>query len=367
MSLKLSKYFSRNLLSRYFRKSSSNNVSHRNMTITFFFRSNKCGYSIRKVFEPIITEVSKECQVKVYEVPNHQANPVSILKNLWFVFRHRNRSGINHITGDLHYLSFVLPENRTITTVHDLCFWDSEFRNYSSVKKIFIKTLYLNSLQYNKYLICISEKTKISVLKHLNIEPEKVLVINNPISQNHTNYKKEFNKDCPVILHIGTRVNKNLETVIQALNDINCSLRIVGELSNEQIHLLETNNISYINLVGLTDEEILIEYIKADVISFPSLYEGFGMIIIEGQAIGRVVITTNLSPMKEVAAGSAFLVNNPLDVSELHNAFLKMINDDNLRNILINKGLKNIKRFSAKIVKEEYVKVYQNILNNYRD
>ena len=76
--------------------------------------------------------------------------------------------------------------------------------------------------------------------------------------------------------------------------------------------------------MNLTHEEIVSEDRKADIINFPSLFEGFGMPIIEGQATGRIVITSNLSPMKEVAGNGAILVD-PYSVNEIRNAYLSVI------------------------------------------
>lgn len=76
------------------------------------------------------------------------------------------------------------------------------------------------------------------------------------------------------MLHIGTRPNKNLERVIEALEGIKCHLRIIGKLTSEQEKLLSEKKIKYSNGINLTDEEILNEYILCDIVSFPSLYEG---------------------------------------------------------------------------------------------
>lgn len=76
------------------------------------------------------------------------------------------------------------------------------------------------------------------------------------------------------ILHIGTRENKNLFRVIQALHNISCELRIIGELTEEQIAALRKYGINYIVKTHLTDNEIVKEYRECDIVSFPSIYEG---------------------------------------------------------------------------------------------
>jgi glycosyltransferase involved in cell wall biosynthesis len=88
-----------------------------------------------------------------------------------------------------------------------------------------------------------------------------------------------------------------------------CHLRIIGKLKSEDIHLLEQKNISYSNDYSLTNDEIIEEYQNCDMVSFPSLFEGFGAPIVEYQVMGRVMLTSNIPPMTEVACDAAVYVN----------------------------------------------------------
>ena len=107
--------------------------------------------------------------------------------------------------------------------------------------------------------------------------------------------------------------------------------------------------------------QIVQEYRKADIINFPSLFEGFGMPIVEGQMTGRVVITSALSPMKDVAGEGALLVD-PYSVESIHKAYLRVIGDEDFRNSLIRKGRENVSRFTADKVTEQYIQIYKQIL-----
>ena len=161
-------------------------------------------------------------------------------------------------------------------------------------------------------------------------------------------------------MHIGTFWNKNLERTIQALEGINCHLRIIGEIDNHILQLLQEKNIKFSNAKNLSDEEIRQEYINCDIVNFPSIYEGFGMPVIEGQQTGRIVITSAIEPIKEIA-GKAVIFVNPTNIQSIHDAYIKAIEDDKLRNEIIQKGLDNAKRFQVKDIAKQYLELYQSL------
>ncbi|MCD6556542.1 MAG: glycosyltransferase, partial [Bacteroidales bacterium] len=163
-------------------------------------------------------------------------------------------------------------------------------------------------------------------------------------------------------LQIGTKANKNLENLIPALEGISCKLTIIGKLSEKQTALLKTHEIDYENHFNLPFLVLLDTYKQADIVTFISTYEGFGVPILEAQASGRPVITSNISPMKEVAGEGALLVN-PENPEEITSAFNQLITDAELRKDLIEKGLKNVKKYSAKSVADQYYSLYKSVYN----
>ena len=93
---------------------------------------------------------------------------------------------------------------------------------------------------------------------------------------------------------------------------------------------------------------------------FASTYEGFGLPIIEANAVGRPVVTSKLSPMTEVAGDAASLVN-PYDSSNIRAGVMRIINDPFYRESLVKAGFENALRFSAESVAESYAKVYRKL------
>ena len=138
-------------------------------------------------------------------------------------------------------------------------------------------------------------------------------------------------------------------------------MTIIGKLTNQQKKIILNCDIEITNKTDLTDAEIITEYINADIISFCSEYEGFGMPIIEANATGRVVVTSNLPPMTEVGGQAAFYVN-PFDVDDIKQTIIKVIDDEESRNEHIALGLENTKRFSLCNIVAQYKKIYKSLI-----
>jgi len=325
--------------------------------ITYFHRNQKTGYSINKVSQTYIREIEEKFIVEQFYVPCYHADPISCLRNLFFVYIHRNKKGINHITGDIHYCILALIGCRSILTVHDTCLL--EFTKNPVKKIIYYFFWYKIPFIFPQKIICISENTKKEILKITR--RKDIEVIHNAIEPMFNLSRKKFNKEKPVILQIGTSWNKNLLNVIKALSSISCHLRIIGILSYEQQNILKDYHVDYSVTANLSDKEIIDEYKDCDIVCFCSIFEGFGMPIIEAQTVGRVVITSNIEPLTEVAGDGALFVN-PNIISEIKTGISEIIRNDDLRVRLINNGCKNIKHFDINKTKRKYYELYEKIL-----
>lgn len=323
------------------------------MRIRYFFRNKQIGYSIQTVFQTIVCQVKKQTITKETYLPSPFANIIAIMQNGIYAKNQQKDSEINHITGDAHYLLLFLKGGKTIVTVHDIIY----YHFLHGIKKVLWKLLYIYPLKRAAYVTFISEFAKQQVLEVIHLSEDKTKVIFNPVSSQYSFVEKVFNANNPRILHIGTRKIKNLERTILALRGIPCHLRIVGRLSEDDFQALRDNHIDYSNVYDLSEAQIVEEYREADIINFPSLFEGFGMPIIEGQATGRVVITSDLSPMKEVAGNGAVLVN-PLSVESIRNGYQKILQSETFRNTLIKRGKENVSRFTADKIADQYMQIY---------
>ncbi|MEH3113534.1 glycosyltransferase [Pedobacter terrae] len=326
------------------------------MNVTFFYRSNAAGFSIAKVFRSLVDGMGAQIGCKEFFVPARRADPYSIIRNLLFVYKKRNRNGINHITGDIHYCVLALIGCKTVLTVHDLSMMD---RISNPLKKLLIKWFWFSiPVFFADRVVCISKTTYNELLKI--VPGRKVSFIHNAVDPSFQFTPKVFNDHCPSILQIGTSWNKNLVNVISALKGIKCLFTIVGQLNPELEKKLIDSSISYKVLQNLSDEEILYEYVACDVVCFCSIYEGFGMPIIEANAVGRCIVTSALEPMLEVAGGSACIVD-PYSVESIREGLLKVISEETYRTMLISSGLENVKRFDVADAVNKYFNIYAAI------
>jgi glycosyltransferase involved in cell wall biosynthesis len=207
--------------------------------------------------------------------------------------------------------------------------------------------------------VCISNQTKDELVRLIPWRKKDISVIYQPIS-NKIKEVSSKNHTVPVILHIGTTPNKNLNKVIPALDGISCKLIIVGRLNEECLQLLKLHHIDYINKVDIPFSEIIKLYVECDIVTFPSSYEGQGLIVIEANATGRPVIAGDISVLHEVGGDSPYFVN-PQNISEIRDAVLLILRNERLRNKKIRLGLENAKRFQVTEIMNQYKKIYQSV------
>lgn len=328
------------------------------MKILYIYRHPNLGYSISKVFHPIEKEMKNCADVDSIYLPIPNYSFKGIWKNIKYVQKQcrKRKYDIIHITGTEHYLLPFLLGKKVVITVHDL----GRILSLKGIRKLRYWLMQVAVLKFAQVVTCISSKTFQEVQNRISLPIGKMVVIPNPIDSQFAFSPKEFNTECPSILHIGTKPNKNLTRSIMALKDIKCKMRIVGRVDKSDIDLLNINNINYSIVSNLSDDEILQEYQNADIINFPSYYEGFGMPIIEGQATGRLVITSDLEPMKTVAGNGAILCN-PYDVGSIRGAYLKAINDSNYREDIIKAGMENVENYRLEYITEKYVSLYKSL------
>jgi glycosyltransferase involved in cell wall biosynthesis len=326
-----------------------------NKAIVYIKRKSQAQYfSIESLFYNIIEEVSKSYETKLIKTKYYGGSPLVIINNC-LTFK-RTPKSIYHITGDVHYVALA-TRKRTILTIHDI---GSALKG-SFFKRIYVKLFWfwLPAL-FVRRITVISEFTKQELSKIIPFSKHKIRVVYNPVSLLYVSTLNNFNESCPKILCVGTKENKNLERIFEAVINLSCQLHIIGKLSVNQISILEDNSIDYSNSYNLSQEEIIKAYKDCDILCFPSTYEGFGMPIIEAQATGRPVITSNFGAMKEISRDSACLVD-AFDVESIKNGIQNIISDSNYRDGIINKGLENVKRFQLDRIAKQYIEIYKEL------
>lgn len=328
------------------------------MRVLYIYRHPAMGFSIGKVMRPIEQAMREMPSMEVEDlylpVPNY--SPRGLWRNIRAA-RQAVRKGhydIVHITGAEHYLLPFLPSGpKTVVTVHDMGFLTllhpSRFV-YMGKWLLFAKTLALADK-----VVFISHKSRQETEQLVSIDAARTQVIPNLVGEEYHYTPKEIDTACPIILHIGTLARKNLSNTLIALRDFPHQLRVVGEVDAALQTQLEAGRWPYTCVSGLSDEDIVHEYEQCDIVNFPSLYEGFGMPIIEGQAVGRPVVTSHLPPMDEVAGEGAVLVN-PHDPQSILEGYRQAVAT---WPSLVEKGLKNVERFRLPHIVKQYHTIYK--------
>jgi glycosyltransferase involved in cell wall biosynthesis len=189
---------------------------------------------------------------------------------------------------------------------------------------------------------------------------DKVIVIPNGYDPAFTFNPRPFNLEKPTLLHIGTAPHKNLSRLVEAIEGLSCRLVIVGELTSVEKENLGNRRIDYRQYVDVSQEQIVDLYGQCDIVTFVSLYEGFGMPVLEGQVIGRPVVTSNISPMTEVGGEGACYVD-PTDIDDIRRGILRVWQDETYRNELVRAGRANAQLYSIERVTARYVALYESL------
>ena len=278
-----------------------------------------------------------------------------------------------------HFFNFTIPSNikgKVIVTIYDTVFITAP-ETMGNKKRI---EDYIYGAEKSDLIITISESAKMDIVENLGINEDKIKIVTPGIDIE--SYSKEYSieelntiKDryqLPdnYILYLGTvEPRKNIERIIKAFlyykKNHNGDLKLIiaggmGWNYKNITDLIESNSEDII-LTGYVREEDKIPIYKlSKVFVFPSLYEGFGMPVLEAMASGIPVITSNVSSLPEVAGDAAIKVN-PLNEIEIFNAYEKVLLDSNLREKMIRAGYQQSKKYSWKESAIKLEKIYRDL------
>lgn len=266
------------------------------------------------------------------------------------------------------------PKN--ILTIHDLSF--EFFKEFFNIKRYFWHKELSPKKQCRlaDIILTPSQNTKQDLINYYKISPTKINVIypglfkcqsiNTTLSNPHNNIKLLLPKK--FILFLGTiEPRKNIIGLIEAFEKINSnhSLVIAGATGwkNKKIYkrILNSPKKGKIQLLGfVASENKKFLYKSADLFVYPSFYEGFGFPVLEAMSVGTPVITSNLSSLPEISSSAAYLID-PTRPMQITLAINELLSNQELRNWHIQKGFKQVEKFSWQRSATEWLRLINNL------
>lgn len=337
------------------------------MKLLFFYRKRyPNAFSIERLFDQLAEVIQRRgIPLAKLEAPHYNNSFTNLRKNkIWARSRVQSEGDgaalVKHITGDITSIvsAFSGP---TVITIHDT----NPLIRFprTSLKHWFYRyTMFQWPARRADAVTVISNKTMQEMLEFTNCPKEKIHFIPNFVDPSFVLAPKPFNKEYPTILQVGTKYYKGLDRLAKAIQGIPCRLEIIGEPTAEHSELLKSLKIDFHWSAGISDEELRQRYRDCDIMSMISTYEGFGLPIIEAQMTGRPVITSNISPHKDVAGEGGAMLVDPHDIEAIRSAVLRIIQDDEARESLIERGNINAAKYNIENIATQYIELYQSLI-----
>ncbi|MGH2506212.1 MAG: glycosyltransferase [Ktedonobacteraceae bacterium] len=335
----------------------------RPIRLHFFFRNPSSGgaYSVERVFDAIIGEIPSD-RFTVRKIVCPFISKGLIRRALLMVWAACRQGDINHITGDINFIGLLMRRDKTVQTILDARSLQRLKGLPRAIYQLFWLTL---PLRRAGRTTVISEATRREIAPYAGDGGARIRVLPCCLTVKIEALQAPPSGGPPRILQVGTTSNKNLEGVIAALEGFACVLVIVGPLSPTQLDLLRKTGLNFENHIALDDAALLEQYRRVNLVVFASTYEGFGLPILEAQALGRPVVTSNREPMRSVAGRGAILID-PDDHSDIRNAVESVLGDAKLRQKLCEDGRENALQYLPANIAAQYCALYEEMTGDKR-
>ena len=283
-----------------------------------------------------------------------------------------------------YYLMPYRPGLPTVVTFHDMIPLVYPGFFSPSRRLLFWVAHFLASRTATR-IIAVSEATKVDMIRHLRVPPEKVVVIPLGVDKHFhprgreeiVQIRQKYRLPENYFLYVGTnKPHKNLERVIDAFQQLenplgsDVKLVIAGPWDRRYDRPKKMANAAglkdRVQFIGWIEEgDLPALYSGAMVFVFPSLYEGFGLPVLEAMACGTAVVCSNRSGLSEVAGEAALLVN-PKDSHRLAEGIARVLGNEDVRQELTERGLKRAKLFTWEKTAEKTLALYHQVMNEAR-
>lgn len=312
-----------------------------------------------------------------------QRSPVYSMRELVTISAQLMRLKIDlyHAT---HYVLPALVPCRAVVTIHDIIHLLFPEFLPNRLAFLYAKTMIRRSLQRGDRIVVVSANTREDLKRFFRIDGKKIEVIYNGIESAFTEslehealarWLRNLGLEQPYVLFVGNpKPHKNLDNVVKAyaqaveMSDFPHPLVCVGDRDGTESKVRQRAE-----QFGISDRVVLLGHVAQEALPaiyqgaalflYPTLYEGFGLPVVEAMASGVPVITSNTSALKEIAAGYAHLVN-PLEVESMAKAIVQCLNDTEHRESLAKLGLRRSQDFRWPLVARRTLDLYRQVLGD---
>lgn len=278
------------------------------------------------------------------------------------------------------------PIHPSVVTVHDLgmLVYPEEWKMMDPIARQLLR-LSLNGLKRADLIIAVSEFTKQSIIRNLDISPNHVITIHSGINRDYffpmpdakerllNNFPYLSSLSGPRLLYVGSELpRKNLSVLLEATAILkkefpNITLLKIGSAGGKRFRDQFLKNIQIVNLndfitfiEGITDQELGLFYSAADVFVQPSNLEGFGFPVLEAMACGIPVVCSRAGSLPEIVEHAGILVD-PKDASAFAHAIATIFRDNELRENLISQGIWRSHQFTWERTVEKTISCYHQL------
>ena len=314
----------------------------------------------------------------------HTRVPFSFVGNLFKKYW-RSKNIVKDLLQDeidiYHGLSHELPIGiektniKSVVSIHDLIFIRYPHL-FSTIDRKIYHNKFLSACKRADKIIAISKQTKSDIIEFFNIPESKIEVIyqgcnkifQSPVSpQRSKDVLNKYKLPKNYLLNVGTiQERKNLLSILKSIQQLKeQQLVVIGngkKYKNKCVDYIQKHNLQdrVHFLSGLDLSEMAAIYQNADIMLYPSLFEGFGIPILEALFSKTPVITTKGGCFSE-AGGKHSIYINPLSVSELTQAIIKIQSDKNLKEKMIEEGYQYAQNFTDDKVASNLMEVYKSL------
>lgn len=314
--------------------------------------------------------------------------PYSIYRRIWHYVPIAYNCIFDNNVDIYHFFNYIVPpriKGKVITTIHDMTHeLYPETMNKRNLKRIKNDINY--SIDRADKIITVSESSKNDIIKFLNVDESKIEIVSNGVDYEKFNkfytediklrVRNKYNLPQNYILYMGTlEPRKNIDSIVEAFSLLkkkkdfdNMKLVIAGKKG-----WLFENIFDLVNKLDLKEQVIFTDYVDerdkpiiyniAKLFVFPSIYEGFGIPVLEAMASSVPVITSNVSSLPEVAGDAAVLVN-PKDIEDITKNMIEILSNNDFKNELVRKGHIQAQKFTWEDSAEKLYNVYKEVMKS---